>query len=132
MFILHFMNALKQGGPSVTVDCNNLLIIEGLFWCVPRHCFYDEVCWDGSLYQPTQKGPRNCALQPWGLNSSQEFLAQQKAAIESLVPLLLCPWLLYLSLLLILRESQRILVPLFAALKCILMVNSLCPQLRWI
>ena len=85
------MNALKQGGPSVTVDCNNLLIIEGLFWCVPRHSFYDEVCWDGSLYQPTQKGPRNCALQPWGLNSSQEFLAQQKAAIESLVPLLLCP-----------------------------------------
>ena len=55
-----------------------------------------------------------------------------KRLIESLVPLFLCPWLLYLPSFLILPESQHILISLFATPKYMLIVTSLCPQLRWI
>lgn len=69
------------GSPSVTVDCKNLLIIEGSLWGIPRHCFSGEICSDGPLYQPAQAGPRNCAFQPGGLYPSKEFLEAQPLRI---------------------------------------------------
>lgn len=33
------MNSLKRGDSSVIIDCNNLLITEGLLWCVPDVVF---------------------------------------------------------------------------------------------
>lgn len=49
------MNALKQGGPSVTVDCNDLLIVEGLSGMFPDIVFMMKFAGMGPSTSPHRK-----------------------------------------------------------------------------
>lgn len=79
------MNTLKQGGPSVTIDCINLLISEGSSGVLPDIVFLEKIA-EVDLFTSLHMQALGIVLFSHGTLLFQRIL--RSVAIESLVPFL--------------------------------------------